>query len=495
MRSLEFRKWEILLIFIGLTLLGGASFLYFSDVSLRALFLGMKDDESQERVGIVGEKAGKLRRQVTGEAEFKSIEPQSVLFNNDTVVTGPESRTKLVLDDQSTISLDSNTMIRLAFESRFSLTGISRDSIIQVISGRVSGESKTKKIILRSREKDIAIDKNQKEVIQVAPPSPMVPKVSPRPIPSPIPAPSPSAIPVQITLLTPSDGQILKIEPGSLKPEKNVELSFSVSPVQTPLEISLVRIEGSSKQELFREAIKTQAGKGAKLWIAHNPGIYEWEVDRAHDTGKGGNESAQGRFSIEPQFEGIQLQEPLVGGTVARSNRIQGNRLKSFDLTFRWNPYKEAKEYVIRVSNGENQILIEKKTKATRYEFNKNKILLGTVFYSIEAKLENGFIVQSPKKEFTFTFLPPMLTQPRDKAELANRALLTWQKTNFTGSYVLEISGDSEFKKIILHKEQKENFYVFTSPEIRHYWWRVQGIAQGVKSDFSKPLSFTIKKP
>ncbi len=500
MRAFGFRTWELLLIFVGLTLLGGASFLYFSNISIRGLYLGQKDDEAQERVGMVGDKAGNLRRQITGEAEFKTIELRAVLYNNDTVVTGPDSRTKIVLDDQSTIALDANTMIRLAFESRFSLSGISRDSIIQVISGRVSGESKTKKIILKTREKEIVLEKNQKEVVQVAPPPPVVPKVSPRPAPAPIatpspsptPSPTPAIIPLQITLLSPTEGQTLKVDTGSAKPEKMIEFSFTATPVQSALEISLSRVEGDSKKEVFREELKLQNANGMKRWVAHSPGTYEWEVHRLK-----GEESAKGHFTILPEFAGIALQEPLVGGVVARSKRIRGNRLRNFDLTLRWNPYQEAKEYLIRVSNAAGKVLVEKNTETTRYEFNKNKILLGTIFYSIEAKLENGFVVQSAKKEFTFSFFPPMLTQPDDKAQLKGRALLTWQKTNFTDSYILEVATDRDFKNKVLEKEQKENFYVYISPvassEAKPYWWRVLGVAQGVKSDFSKPFSFTLK--
>ena len=81
---------------------------------------------------------------------------------------------------------------------------------------------------------------------------------------------------------------------------------------------------------------------------------------------------------------------------------------------------------------------------------------------------------------------------PEDKAvftraQLAsegNSILLTWQKTNFTDFYQIEIARDAGFSSIFKRVDLKENFYVLKSPPSGTYYWRVRSSA---KSAFSAP--------
>ena len=72
------------------------------------------------------------------------------------------------------------------------------------------------------------------------------------------------------------------------------------------------------------------------------------------------------------------------------------------------------------------------------------------------------------------------------------KIFLTWEKTQFTKKYELEIATDAEMKDKILKKSLKENFYMFRPHQNGTYWWSVRSVSNTISSSMSKPSEFTI---
>jgi hypothetical protein len=79
-------------------------------------------------------------------------------------------------------------------------------------------------------------------------------------------------------------------------------------------------------------------------------------------------------------------------------------------------------------------------------------------------------------------------------AREGHSVLITWQKTNFTDFYELELAQDAAFAKIITKEKLRDNFYVYRSPVPGKYWWRVRGSSGTTMSPESAPLQFTVEK-
>ena len=144
---------------------------------------------------------------------------------------------------------------------------------------------------------------------------------------------------------------------------------------------------------------------------------------------------------------------------------------------------------------------LDKVSDKPSFSLSKEKGASPRIFYQIKSSLSNGFEVSSPVQQFIFDFQPPKPVVPEDhavmsKAELSNEGdgiLFTWQKTNFTEGYVLEIAKDRQFSNKILEKVQKDNFFVFKAVRPGKYYWRVKGYSRGFFSKTSEPYEMVIE--
>ncbi|MGZ3687062.1 MAG: hypothetical protein ACXWPM_03790 [Bdellovibrionota bacterium] len=542
-KKFQLKKWESALVVISILIFFASLLAYVSGFPMRNYIFGLQDDEgSQFQVGKLGEKNGDLRRQLVTEAEFKSIDTSAPLYNLDTIVTGPDSGAKVLLEDGGVIELGPNTMVKLAFDSRLTLGGITRSANVNVLAGTVTGESKTQKITLRSRDQVVPVTREGPKTVRVASnlapppqrtlpataPTPRIAKIVPAVAPSPnisalpSPAPLPSASPspkippklvvkptMKLELLNPKNGARLSVAKGSKEPQVPILFGWKFQGVVPNLKMSIAvtKLGRSSRTEVLHHPVDSEGGGGSYSWIARAPGNYEWQLlgERGEPLPLIGAQNARAQFYIEPEFEGIEVLDALVGGQAGSSNLLKGDLIKNFDITLHWKPYGDQKAYHIwfGANAKATKALLEKDLKTSEYSLNKGKLFTGTIYYRVTTKHSTGFIVSSGPQRFMFNFLPPILVVPEDKISYTkkqlrrddNSILFTWQKTNFTDLYELEIGLDPDFKQSWVKRTVKENYFVLKAPQPGKYFWHVRSFSKDFPSGFSKANGFEIQKP
>jgi len=99
-----------------------------------------------------------------------------------------------------------------------------------------------------------------------------------------------------------------------------------------------------------------------------------------------------------------------------------------------------------------------------------------------------------------FNFLAPDLVKPLDNAKYSlkksenkdGKIILTWMKTNFSTRYHIEVAIDSNFKKLVVNREIKQNFFLIKRPTRGTFWWRVSSVAGQKKSKPSRAYKFIV---
>lgn len=513
------KRWEKGLILLSMIVFFGSFYLYVTDYPLHRYLFGIEAEGVLEPVGKVQDKQGGVRRQVTGEAGFKSIDDGSVLYNSDTVVTSSDAKATLSFDDGSTLELEPNTMVRLRFVSSLELGGISRVPRVDVFAGAVKAQAVKRAIEIRSGGQVTRVDRASTQRMIAPKPKPIVlaqvpaavtlprPVALPAPVTLPIPTPippSPSPLPpprpvviVKAELLSPANGTRLKLDKNPQVLAKTVKATWTVSPPDTRVQLTLWKKDSAQPQAVFKQVLSASPqGLGEVSQVIRAPGNYEWELRGANGEPISGAHKTRALFAMEPEFEAIELLEPLVGGAPASSNQIQEKLLKNFDITLRWVARADVEQYVMKIKNSPKakKAVLERTIKGTEYVFNKDQVYSGEIFYQVLAPLKSGFVAVSLEKPFAFTFLAPHQVSPVDGLVLTreqlvaegNTVLFTWEKTNFTEFYEIEIAQDLEFKKRLLKEKRAENFYILKRPRGGTYYWRVKSFAKNVLSPPSR---------
>jgi hypothetical protein len=523
-KRLELSKWEVGTVSAFAALFCASLALYLQGFPLRRYLFYLPEEEAGFQIGTVLIKKGNVTREMLGDPGFRSVETSAPVFNEDTVVSGPNSTAILQLDDGGTIELGENTMVKLNFDSGFSLEGITRArraAKVQVVSGKVTGQAKARKIILATRNQEekilTAAEKVPAQIAAapVAAPVP-IPVVSAAPVaiasPSPVPSPSVSVSPSPIAppliawklqMTSPPANAKLPVPDGSTKAVREVAAQWKIEPANVaPPSLTLVlrraAREGEGFKEVARNVVPVKKGKARYVWAIKAPGTYEYEVLGDQDSS-----FAKNRFSIPSEFKSLEPLDPLIGGSSQTSNLITGGeRLKKFDLTFRWKPFPGAKDYRIAFQSKPGaKPSFEKTVGGTEYSLNKGKVFSGRILYRIVANLPSGFQVTSDLQPFSFEFMPPIPVIPSHQASIKPKkhddlsVLLTWQKTNFTESYQVEASTDVGFTKPFFKRKLVENFYILNVPAPGKVYWRVKGFAHGVVSPQSNIAEFTVLDP
>lgn len=508
MSKLNFTKLELGIVAFGVCLFAGSSALYVSDFPIRNYVLGLEEEGGQVEVGKLGHATGSVRRQISGESDFREVGATAPLFNMDTIVTPPEGSATVLLGDGSKIELGPSTMVRLAFELQLSLGGIFRAANVEVVTGSVTGEAKTRKIVVRSRGKAVTITKaSPKQVIKAELPAPPPPP-KPRPVqvaavPSPSPSPSPSPLlpareSVRAQILAPRVGEAFKVAKGSTAPKVPVLIGWSVTPPKSDVKVTLLRLPAAGKAgaakapaPVLEKVMPTPEEKGALNLVLTSPGEYELILTNPADAVPAMTDpnAARARFKVEREFEALEVLVPLIGGKPGTSNLLEGELRSDFDIAFRWKNFPAAKGYKIRIGTTAQALLtkplLERSTSKNQYFFNKDKVYNGQIFYTVSAELPSGFVAKSPLTAFSFNFLPPSPSTPKNKAVIpkdevnsqGGTVLLTWKKTNFTSAYEIEVSSDPGFATPLVKKKIKENFFILRVQGGGTYYWRLRSYA------------------
>lgn len=528
MKNLKLKLWEKFLIVFALLLLSTSAVIYLSDFPIRNLLFSLKDGEGTTQIGQLSAKEGSLKRQVSGEFEFKEINPKVILYNHDVLVTGDDGKATIQFDNGGVAQLGPKTMVRLDFLSDLQLSGINRYGQIKVVTGQVTAQAGKQKLVIASREKVTILRPNTSQVVKAEIPRPIkkstpspiplpsfpaaIPSSSPLPLPSPLitATPSPTIKPLytaeqarKIKIISPVRGERLVVEKFSKTPEKKVYLSWTMTPSQGKSFVFVKRVDpDGTGEEVFKQMVTAQNGRATTTFTANQPGKYEWEITGVDGKPISTPQNTKSSFTVERTFEGLQPIAPLVGGRIADSNKLSGDLVTDFEITLRWDSYTGINNYTIWFGSSPTatKAILERQTTKPEFTFNKNKIFAGQLYYKVTAQHPNGFIVTTGVQKFIFNFLPPALVIPEDHAQFdpttlkkeGNKILLTWQKTNFTIGYELEIGLDASFSKLFLRKPLKENYYVIANPKSGTYWWRARSFTKELASPMSSSSSFTV---
>lgn len=523
----RFKVWEILLLALFSAIFMASLYVYVTDFPLiRKYVFGMQDSGSATEVGGLTTSSGRVRRQKAGQSEFQNIVQGAVLFNQDTIVTGPEVSAVITLKEGGKIELGPSTMVKLAFDAGLSLGGITRQANVQLVAGAVSGEAQGQNIVVTTTTgKKASIGETKSSpVVEEAPAAPTnielpfqavplamgggsaaIPAV---PVPvatSAAPQPPPTVaktIAVGVTDLMPAAGELLALPPKALVAEREVKLAWKTSTASARLELRVSFIESDGdKDEIFQQEVSAQGGVAQATALLKRPGDYEIELfdPEVKETVR------RSRFRLRPDFEGIETLSPLVGGSEIQDNRIKDKLIKDFGgVTLRWKPFAGAKRYTVKIYREPQALkaLLEREVDEAQYTFNKNKVYNGRIYYRVFSTLKSGFIASSKVDFFQFVFLPPQLVLPANGASLSSKpaatgapasVLFTWQKTHFTEFYELEVSTDERFARTILTKKLRENFLAIPTPEVGTYFWRVRALSQGASSQPSPPNTLIVQ--
>lgn len=186
------------------------------------------------------------------------------------------------------------------------------------------------------------------------------------------------------------------------------------------------------------------------------------------------------------------------------SNAFSSSGLKQ-KLTIRiaWKAYPDVRSYRVVFSQRPDlsRPFLERLVQKNEYILSKESLPALKVFYRIEAVLADGRIGKSAITPFVFDFSPPRLVAPPADFVIASQGadegegsvMMTWEKTNYTEAYRIEIARDPQFKKVIQRKELKENFVLMRRPSRGEYYWRVRSLAPPVESDPAAVRHFTVR--
>ena len=427
---LRLQPIELILVAFGLILFLSSLSIFLSEISLRRYLLGWQNEGGLEKVGIIEKTAGGILRKKVVQAEFKRIGLNSEVYNFDTIVTGPDSTATVELSDGSAIELAPKTMIKLVFESRFSLAGISRATTVNVVSGKVKGKRRkaqgmdvapAQKILLKpllvekaAPEKIIEIITQEKEeIVQVELPAPEILYQAAEPVE--LVDKTVTELPKRQVIVDAPEIEVeKKVAPVviELEPEQEilyapeVELPIKEKKIPTPkVAAKFIKLTSPKKGTIFRvkngstkasvtvpfqwekspinlpvqliirksdgsEVLRKKFNKperiGRHSTVISEPGRYSWEISDLN----GAKRQTKGQFQVAPTFLGLKIQEPLVGGQKkVKSNLYTGKHLKDFDITLLWEPFPGTKNYSVKIFKKQNskKPLVEKSVRKTSF--------------------------------------------------------------------------------------------------------------------------------
>jgi len=272
-----------------------------------------------------------------------------------------------------------------------------------------------------------------------------------------------------------------------------------VTPNEPKAEI-LLTVKSVDGREIARRKIVAQDGRGGMTVQFDRPGVYRAEILKADGT-RIGRKAVGNQFVVAPNFLGIEVGSPLVGGEAIDSSAFKGRRLKNFDVSLQWKEYVGAQQYKVKIESASGSTLLEQSVTGTKFDFPPNKIYSEPIVYQIQAPLPSGYTAVSPKHRFLFNFVSPVLTLPRNGiAVSAARTfggkkagmLFTWQRTNYTRSYDFELSVDPAFGSILKTVNLKQNFVVFKNLKPGTYYWRVRAVGTDMKSPPGAPFKVVV---
>jgi hypothetical protein len=522
-----FKPWEWALLLLAIPVFLVAVTMYVTDFPvLRKYVLHFEQTTTAGvRVGQLSSATGKVRRQGATESEFLPIAPGEVLHNQDTVVTDPGVSAAVKLDDGGTIELASDTMVKLAFDTEFSIGGITRQANVELVTGAVTGQATERKILVRTttgktatlgaeslkqvvreepvvpKKVELVVDAVPVKVIEAKlPPAIEVPaaaRVVELAPPPPPPPPKPKILPATLSSLIPAPGARVAPPANASTGRVRIALEFETSRPDGKYRLQLKTAGAWLGGALLDETVAARAGKVAVPVFLEKPGSFEWSIEDLDANAPLGTHS----FELTSDFEAITLLDATAPGSRGLTNRIAADLVTSFPgFLLAWNPVPDARSYEVSVFRDERgkAVVFSGETNEPRLLLKKGELTTEPFYFRVSARLKSGFRALSSMGKFRLSFLPPALARPADRAAISvttprTPILLTWSHTNFTSEYMVQISRNPTFADMEISRSVTDNFFSYLPREPGTYYWRVRSISPTAKSEFSAARNFTMR--
>jgi hypothetical protein len=429
---------------IGALLVGVVSY---KDIPVWKLFL-VKDfnsldfsvllNKEQNFMGEIESLAGSgLKRRMMNEGVFNKLRLSDQVFNGDIIITDALTKAVVKFKDGSTLVIDPGSMVKLEFHSdKTGLLAIAKTPKVAVLSGSVTGTAGLKDLnITNLQGQSLTVAPAETNKVQVkAKVKPLV-KINPERLTKlnlPPPAPKPVPVVEEIKPIAVAKAEPLPVVPPVVPPK-------AVIPKELPRKIASVPAT-----------------------------------------------AALGVLDVEPV--------KIAGLKGLNSNLYQGEDIRTFFVDLKWEAVQQADGYNVEffLDSALTKPWFQVQTENNYYRL--TQIINGTVYYQVIALHRKKAIGKTKPQALTFNYNGPELKNPKSGSLLSAQEgtyYFTWEKTNFTEKYVLEISKTQDFSKIV-KKEVDSNFIQI--PLLQGtYYWRVSAMMGQVVSRPSKINVVVIK--
>ncbi len=235
----------------------------------------------------------------------------------------------------------------------------------------------------------------------------------------------------------------------------------------------------------------------AMVFTAQSPGDYRIEVKRNDINDDAQNIVTPSDFQVAPEFEGIVLHKPEF-----KSEKPSDDDLRRTQVQLGWDAYPGVSTYRLQITRT-NGTVEDLQVPAPNFSILRENISDKERKYVVSAPLPGGWLVKSRQDDIIFDFTPPHPVTPANNTALTENdnlwdgrgVLFTWQKTGISEGYILEVSEDPSFSRLVVNRRQKDNFLVF-KPASRDvtYYWRVRAFAKDQVSAPSEAFQFSVKR-
>src|SRR5690606_2668009 len=113
--------------------------------------------------------------------EFLDAPLSADLFNEDTIMTGPDDRATIEFLDGSILEMEPGSLIRLTFETAEGVGGIQRRVLVDIVAGNVKSDRAKPALVVRRGGQTVA-----RPTVPVETPPAEQPPVEPTPDASPV---------------------------------------------------------------------------------------------------------------------------------------------------------------------------------------------------------------------------------------------------------------------------------------------------------------------
>ena len=422
----SFRRVESLLLIGGILLFFTAFYFSVFKPDQVMVWLGYSNVEKLQAIGLVDVKKNQTRRRFQSSQEFLPVEANQPIYSRDTLMTGKDSRLIVVLHDGSLIEMAPDSLVEIRMKDESAGLG-NLNFVVDVKTGQVHGSSPHQSITLAGAQA------------------------------GPLPA-----------LVHP--------------PSENIA---SAKKVGTTCEIRELKAESPFEREDGLAAIS------GTLQCMNGETAYDLSL--VDETGKKVNEE-----KLIPNFKRVMQFKITVPAAGLYKLGGQEVLVPQHYLGIGWNTpaltcdrhlsYRLAADVAKKSALS---ILVETGAeKRTEGAWRKIAQLPTTI--RLTAENNNHFILDSLPQTLAQWRDCPLLKNPEPSQIIKNRnkiILFTWVQADGT-SYLFELSGDHEFKKLIYTEKTAKNFIGLNPKKNGKFYWRVRSLRT---RDLSEVFEFEVQ--